>query len=511
MTISTPQIKIPEQVKIDPTKNISVVETQEEEEIPVGYRTETIHFNSPVMVDLCLKSALLYNKANQIVSDEFLKETEETTIYDELIDELIVKLKQSVEYNNLSKKEKKVFFTEYLKEHDIQKPQRRWIRYVDLWKLMKNTDEYKALPAQSAQEVLKLLDKNWKSFFAAMRKWNKAPELFTGKPKLPRFKKRNEPNIITFTNQQCRVVNGELLFPKSLNFKLKVRPNYEYKIKQVRIIPNQMKYKCEVVYEISIEKPIDYNQRIMAIDLGVRNIVTIVNNFGIQPVIIKGGILKSINHYYNVTRLNYQKYNTANNIPYGEMDGRFAKIKYDGLNKVSDEFHKTRRLAKLDFDRENKIRDIFHKITRWIAEYVKENNVDTIVIGKLPKDDLPIIHLPFDHFVGMIEYKTKERGVNVIITSEKYTSICSFLDQEEVKFHETYKGKRINRGLFQSSDGTITNADVNAAYNMLGKEFPNAFANGIKDVGLHPRKIEVEEFIPKQNDKKPLTQGEEYR
>jgi len=41
------------------------------------------------------------------------------------------------------------------------------------------------------------------------------------------------------------------------------------------------------------------------------------------------------------------------------------------------------------------------------------------------------------------------------------------------------------RGLFKSARGTI-NADVNAAYNIIRKAIPEAFADGIEGVGLHP-------------------------
>ena len=41
------------------------------------------------------------------------------------------------------------------------------------------------------------------------------------------------------------------------------------------------------------------------------------------------------------------------------------------------------------------------------------------------------------------------------------------------------------RGLFKSARGTI-NADVNAAYNIIRKAIPEAFADGIESVGLHP-------------------------
>ncbi|MDF2958079.1 MAG: Transposase [Candidatus Alkanophagales archaeon MCA70_species_1] len=41
-------------------------------------------------------------------------------------------------------------------------------------------------------------------------------------------------------------------------------------------------------------------------------------------------------------------------------------------------------------------------------------------------------------------------------------------------------------GLFKSKKGIIINADVNAAYNIIRKAIPEAFADGVEGVGLHP-------------------------
>ncbi len=84
-------------------------------------------------------------------------------------------------------------------------------------------------------------------------------------------------------------------------------------------------------------------------------------------------------------------------------------------------------------------------------------------------------------------YKAEEQGITVIKQEESYSSKCSFLDNEPIKHHKKYLGRRITRGLFKSTTGTIINADVNGAYNILKKAFLNAVeADRIEDVGLHP-------------------------
>ena len=79
----------------------------------------------------------------------------------------------------------------------------------------KQTD-YIALPAQTSQQVIKLLFKNWKSFF----KLCKVKSKLNGKPKLPKYKDKTKGrNIVIFTNQQCKLKNGYVYFPKKTNIK----------------------------------------------------------------------------------------------------------------------------------------------------------------------------------------------------------------------------------------------------------------------------------------------------
>lgn len=86
----------------------------------------------------------------------------------------------------------------------------------------------------------------------------------------------------------------------------------------------------------------------------------------------------------------------------------------------------------------------------------------------------------------MIEYKAKEKGMAVILTEESYTSGTSFLDGE-LSVKENYiKSRRIHRGLFRADDGRLINADVNGAFQIMRKVFPNVSADGIGGVVLRP-------------------------
>ena len=73
---------------------------------------------------------------------------------------------------------------------------KKWLRYGELDKLLKKDEkfpDYKMMPtAQAAQQTLRLLDKNWVSYFKALKAWEKDKSKFLGKPKSPKYKKKVE-------------------------------------------------------------------------------------------------------------------------------------------------------------------------------------------------------------------------------------------------------------------------------------------------------------------------------
>ena len=74
---------------------------------------------------------------------------------------------------------------------------------------------YKQMPtAQSAQQILKLLEKDWKSFFTTIKDWSKNKDKYLGRPKLPKYKSKNGKHILVLTNQEARLKEDILVFPK---------------------------------------------------------------------------------------------------------------------------------------------------------------------------------------------------------------------------------------------------------------------------------------------------------
>lgn len=77
----------------------------------------------------------------------------------------------------------------------------KWIRYNSLYFLVKSSSNYQQLPAPTAQQVLKILDRSWKAFFSTIKEWKKDKSKFQGRPKPPGYKPKNGEFVLVFTNQ----------------------------------------------------------------------------------------------------------------------------------------------------------------------------------------------------------------------------------------------------------------------------------------------------------------------
>ena len=63
------------------------------------------------------------------------------------------------------------------------------------------------------------------------------------------------------------------------------------------------------------------------------------------------------------------------------------------------------------------------------------------------------------------------------------------MDHEEPVKANYNKSRRVKRGLFVSNHGIKINADVNGAYQIMRKVFPNVSSDGIQGVALHPVRV----------------------
>lgn len=362
----------------------------------------------------------------------------------------------------------------------------KYLPYETIDKILKSDIEYpdyQSMPtAQSAQQTLRLLGKNWKSFFKAIKDWKAHKEKYNGRPKLPRYKKKDGRSILILTNQNVKLSGNILLFPKAFNgLTLKIDCVYRDDFagfNQIRFLPKKSHIVVEVVYSIAIEKPACDNGRYCSIDVGIDNLAAVTTNTGSQPYVINGKGLRSIHRYYS------------------------KKIAYYGSIAEKTNGRKfTKRMRRIADKRNRKVNDYMHKASRYIVNDCIDKDIHTIVIGynKNWKQDADLgrennqifVGIPTKRLIDMITYKAQEAHIAVVLVNESYTSGTSFLDNEMPVKRNYDKSRRIHRGLFVSDKGIKINADVNASYQILKKAFPNAYANGIEGVMLHPVRVAV--------------------
>jgi putative transposase len=151
-------------------------------------------------------------------------------------------------------------------------------------------------------------------------------------------------------------------------------------------------------------------------------------------------------------------------------------------------------MARMTNKRTRKINHYLHTQSRRLIDLLVEEGIGTLVIGKNEnwKQEINIgkrnnqnfVPIPHARFIDMLTYKAQLVGIRVIVREESHTSKCSFLDLEPIEHHEQYVGKRVKRGLFRASNGRRIHADVNGSYNILRKEIPDSFGQGIEGVAV---------------------------
>ena len=345
----------------------------------------------------------------------------------------------------------------------------KWLSYEKLDKSFKQSFNqkdcmlYRSMKSvHLAQQILKLVNQNMISWNKARKAYLKAPQKFTGKPKIPKYKPKGGKNIVIVDNQTAKLrANGIVEIPVMDSLKIKLQHKETNKIQQVRVIPKNNTFVIEIVYKTN--KVIDYKED-------------------------NGRPLKSVNQYYN------------------KQKARLTRI-YD----LSKQNRNTKRLNKLDFYRNQKMLKFAHEASKRIVEIALSHELNTIVIGKNKgqkrssnmgkRINQNFIGIPHQKMIEMIEYKANLAGIVVIQANEAYTSQTSFLDNEIPINQNSDKARkrkglspvkrRVKRGLFKSNKGILINADVNGALQILRKVVPNAFADGIDGIGLVPVKLNL--------------------
>ncbi|MBV1819145.1 IS200/IS605 family element transposase accessory protein TnpB [Anaerosalibacter bizertensis] len=343
--------------------------------------------------------------------------------------------------------------------------------YVDIENSYKSNWHCDFLHSHTRQHCFKILEQNWKSYFASIKDYKENPHKYKGLPKPPKFKNmENKKNEIVFTNLAIRFKENTLMLSlskaiqktfevESLNFevsnKLQSLINWN-ELQQVRIKwDNSLKqWYLIVIYNKQELEPIN-NTNIMAIDLGLDNLATLTFKEGNETYLFCGKKLKCINAFVNKKNAYYQSIE---------------------MNKCgSNKFKNTKMINSLRRYRNNYVNDYLHKVSKNIIDKAIEHKVKKIVIGKIKgiKQDMnynkSFVQIPVQRLAELIKYKAKLKGIEIKFKEESYTSGCSAFDLEPINKKHYDKTRRVVRGLFKSSFGLV-NSDVNGSLNILRKE-----------------------------------------
>lgn len=324
---------------------------------------------------------------------------------------------------------------------------------------LKTHDRYNGLHSQSSQQVLEELAD-------AFNNWLNSDDARDNPPDYRKeYYKDSQGRLVHEEHPRATVTwkrsairhdeqNHRLRLSKGDNHKSSpgaweyILVNYEQpeyyelgEISQVRAVWTGNSYEIHIVHEVEIA-PESPGEGVAGIDLGI--CVPAAVAYPDEAAIYPGNTLHEDRHYFS--REEYQT---------------------DGSNGPSNRAKRARETLSRRTD------DFRHKLSHEIAETCVEKNVGRVIIGDpsgIEESDWgrhgnKMLHnWGFRKLSDLIEYKCRERGIEVETQDERGTSsTCSCCGHEE-------DSCRIERGLWEcSSCGTVIHGDVNGADNIRQK------------------------------------------
>lgn len=355
--------------------------------------------------------------------------------------------------------------------------EKEFLRYESNYHVCKTSENYKLLQAGVSQQTLKVVDRNFKSFFNLIKK-AKAGEYRFQDIRIPGYLKKDGLFPLIFSTNAINIKDGYFIVPFSreyskLNPDIKIKIPFperllDKKIKEVRIIPkyNGQFFSIEYVYESEPVLTSLNKDNALSIDIGLENLATCISSKTGASFIMDGRKLKSINQFYNKRKARLQSIADKQGLKY------------------------TKQIAKLTTKGNNKSKDYLNKTARHIIDYCLNNDIGTLVVGYNPdfkrginigkKNNQSFTQISFGKLRENLENLCERYGIKYVIQEESYTSKASFLDDDNIPIFNpaeennySFSGKRVKRGLYRSSNGTTINADINGALNILRKSKQN--------------------------------------
>ena len=325
----------------------------------------------------------------------------------------------------------------------------KYLSYENNYQECRQNENYAMLQAGVAQQILRVADRSFRSFFSLLKKSKNGG--YDGKNiRIPHYRKKGGLfNLILSTNS-ISIRDGNFRIPMSRKY-MAMHPDIKpvvipfperlnnKRIKEVRIIPfeNGRHFKVQYVYEVPNEIKELNKDNALAIDLGVDNFAACASTVG-TPFIMDGRKLKSINHQWNKEKARLQ-----------------SVAKKQGNDVTS-------RINRITEKRNNRVRDIIRKTARHIADYCIEKDIGSIYIGYNPEfkrsanlgdsNNQNFVQIPFGLFRRQLSFLCWKYGIEYIEQEESYTSKSSVLDRDQLPVYDPmqqfcgkFSGKRIHK------------------------------------------------------------------
>ncbi|MHA2278381.1 MAG: RNA-guided endonuclease InsQ/TnpB family protein, partial [Candidatus Kariarchaeaceae archaeon] len=313
-----------------------------------------------------------------------------------------------------------------------------YINYENLYDQVKEGNDYRSLPSQVAQQVLKLIHQNFRSFFSllAMKKLGQYSE----KIYLPGYLPKQGHFLAIFPKDMFKIQENQVRLSLGWYFSQCLEFRYLYfkiphfllseriKIQQIRLL---CKYggryiEIEFVYTVEVFKTEVDKTRYLGIDLGLNNFASCYSTVG-TPFILEGKGIKSFNRWWNKEKANLQS--------------TYDKQKNSHIGS---------KLTHLLIKRKNVIRNFIAQNINYIRKFCTQHKVGAVVIGdwqdmkrnlKLAKKTSQLFQIfPFGYFKKNLKTKLALYNIKYIETEESNTSQTCSNCRIKCKSNRKYRG-----------------------------------------------------------------------
>ena len=341
-----------------------------------------------------------------------------------------------------------------------------YLDYHEMDRRMQDHEAYQALPAKVAQWVLRLLDKNWQSCFAARLPLGRKTPRSSWGVRSCRATRTSRQGATCWSTPRRRSVS-----PRCDRADCALHAGHHGQDQAAERTSRSASFPvaASTWWRSSMNERQSQRRWIPALhagcDIGLNNLATLASDKpGFLPRVVNGRPVKSINQFYNRRRAEVQS----------QLDTAGAATRADGWSAsprsarggLTTTCTPPRGASSICWSLRASATLCIGKNPLWKQE---------ANMGK--RNNQNFVSVPHARFIQMLTYKAELVGIQVRITEESYTSKASFLDGDPLPVYgaediPAFSGKRVKRGLYRAADGRHINADVNGAYNIIRKVAP---------------------------------------